>query len=354
MHRNILMVLIANVVLGTLIVLSSHHWFTLWVGLEMNTLSILPILSYQFTPRNVESSVKYFLVQSVSAGIVLNVVIIQAWLYSSWSLMEPLNQATSFLMTLALGLKLGLFPCHYWFPDVIQGVGFIQGLVLSTWQKIAPFAVLVYVVESLNISLLASLGVLSVLVGGWGGLNQTQMRKIFAFSSIAHIGWICSTVGYSVSVACVMLVAYIIINSSVFFMANSFDLKSLSHVGRLSLYNFVGGAGLVLSILSLGGLPPLFGFLIKFISLKCLVENGCFILAGVLVMGSLLSLFFYLRIAFNSSLTLFPQHSLVVFSWRSNRNQTGGFTSEGVLLSVSFGISSLGLVCLPVFISLLN
>nr|YP_010926100.1 NADH dehydrogenase subunit 2 [Crossaster japonicus]WKF51890.1 NADH dehydrogenase subunit 2 [Crossaster japonicus] len=354
MHRNILVVLIISVVLGTLIVVSSHHWFTLWVGLEMNTLSILPIISYQFTPRNVESSVKYFLIQSVSAGFLLNVVVIQAWLYSSWSLVNPLNEVTSFLITFSLGLKLGLFPCHYWFPDVIQGVGFLQGLVLSTWQKIAPFVIILSIIESLSANLIIIMGAMSVLVGGWGGLNQTQVRKMLAFSSIAHMGWICSTIVYSTSVSCIMLIVYIFINSSVFLIANNMSLSSLSSISRLPFYSFVGGFGLVISILSLGGLPPLLGFLIKFISLHVLVSNGSFILCSILVIGSLLSLFYYLRIAFNSSLLLFPQHLLLLFSWRNGLGNQSALTLEGIFLSISIGVSLLGLFCFPIFISLLN
>jgi len=67
---------------------------------------------------------------------------------------------------MAIGLKLGLFPCHYWFPDVIQGAGFLQGLLLSTWQKVAPFVVLSYVIKVLNRKLLVAIGAISVLVGG--------------------------------------------------------------------------------------------------------------------------------------------------------------------------------------------
>lgn len=139
------------------------------------------------------------------------------------------------------------------------------------------------------------------------------MRKVLAFSSIAHIGWICRTIAYSVSTGWVMLITYIIINSSAFLLAKIFNLKSLSHVGRLSFYKSLGGIGLVLSVLSLGGLPPLFGFFIKFVSLRCLVKKRCFFLSGLLIVGSLLRLFFYLRIAFKRSLVLFPQHSLVIF-----------------------------------------
>ncbi len=78
-----MVVLVVNIMVRTLMVVRSHHWFTVWVGLEINTLSILPILCCQFSPRNVESTIKYFLVQSFRAAIILNVAVIQAWLYSS-------------------------------------------------------------------------------------------------------------------------------------------------------------------------------------------------------------------------------------------------------------------------------
>nr|BCH36385.1 NADH dehydrogenase subunit 2 [Acanthaster planci]BCH36407.1 NADH dehydrogenase subunit 2 [Acanthaster planci]BCH36418.1 NADH dehydrogenase subunit 2 [Acanthaster planci] len=354
MHRSVFIVLVISVVFGTFIVLSSHHWFTLWVGLEVNTLSILPILCGGFLPRKVESSVKYFLVQSVSAAVILNVVVIQAWFSSSWLVGQPLLSVSSVLITLAVGLKLGLFPCHYWFPDVVQGVGFLEGLVLSTWQKLAPFSVLVYVINSVDIRALVCLGVLSVLIGGWGGLNQTQVRKILAFSSVAHMGWICSTVGYSVNAGCIMLLVYVITNSSVFLIASEFDLKTLSHVGRLSYFSLGGSAGMVLGVLSLGGLPPLFGFLIKFVSLKCLLESGSILASGFLVAGSLLSLFYYLRVSFNSSLVLFPQHSLVLFGWRGLLGgNSGAVTVRGLVLCGGLSVSLLGLVSLPVFASLL-
>nr|QEZ90462.1 NADH dehydrogenase subunit 2 [Archaster typicus] len=351
MHRGVLLMLAVSVFFGSTIVFSSHHWFTVWVGLELNTLSIVPILCGGFSPRSVESSVKYFLVQSVSAAVILNVVIIQAWLYSSWSLSCPLNVVTSFLLTLAISLKLGLFPCHYWFPDVVQGVGFFEGLVLSTWQKLAPFVVLVSVVDGVSLELLVLLGALSVVFGGWGGLNQTQVRKILAFSSVAHIGWICSTIGYSVSGGSIMLVVYIIINSGIFLLASEFDLKSLSHLSRLSYFSFGGSACMVVGILSLGGLPPLFGFLIKLVSLKCLIESRSFLLAGVLVSGSLFSLFFYLRVAFNSVLVLFPQHSFVLFSWRSVAASSGGLSFRNVFLGFSLALSVFGILCLPLFVS---
>nr|YP_010042795.1 NADH dehydrogenase subunit 2 [Anthenea aspera]QPC56433.1 NADH dehydrogenase subunit 2 [Anthenea aspera] len=355
MHRMIFLSLSFSVVLGTFIVFTSSHWFFVWVGLELNTLSIISLLCGNFSPRSVESSVKYFLVQSVGAALILNVVIIQAWFCCSWDVNHSLDFVTSLLITLGLGLKLGLFPCHFWFPDVVQGVSLVSGMVLSTWQKLAPFIVLVSVVDSLSVELLVCMGVLSVLVGGWGGLNQTQVRKILAFSSVAHMGWIFATVAYSVGAASIMLLVYIIINSGVFLLASEFGVKSLSEVSRLVYISYGGSVGLALGVLSLGGLPPLLGFSVKFVSLWTLVGEGSFFPSGVLVAGSLLSLFFYLRIAFSGALMLYPQHSLAVFGWRSiGFYAGGGFTLRGFVLGLSISLSLFGLFSLPIFISAIN
>nr|UPP55864.1 NADH dehydrogenase subunit 2 [Cheiraster sp. SS-2022] len=354
MSRNVTILLIFNVILSTLVVLSSHHFFTIWIGLEMNTLSILPVLVYQFSARSVESTVKYFLVQSFSAAIILNVGLIQAWIFSSWSIFHPLNILTSSLLSLALALKLGLFPCHYWFPDVIQGISFLQGLILSTWQKVAPFVVLSYVIGSLNGTIIVLSSVMSVLVGGWGGLNQTQVRKILAFSSIAHIGWICSVVYYSSTTAFVMFFVYIIINSCVFLLMSELGFTSLSSISRLAFLNWMVGFITILIILSLGGLPPLTGFLIKFLALECLVNNVSFTVSVLLAGGSLISLFYYLRIAFNSSLIFFPQHSLTMFLWRSLSGYGSIFSVYGVFLSVITSISLFGLFFFPVLGSVIE
>ncbi|YP_187575.1 NADH dehydrogenase subunit 2 (mitochondrion) [Asterias amurensis] len=348
MNRSIILILIINIIASVFIVASSHSWFSIWVGLELNTLSILPILCGQFTPRGVESTIKYFLVQAFSAAMVLNVALVQLWLCSSWSVGCPLNDFSSVVLTLALCLKLGLFPCHYWFPDVIQGLSFLQGLLLSTWQKIAPFIILVSVCSLLSINILTVLGCLSVLVGGWGGLNQSQIRKIMAFSSISHLGWICSVLSYSWYISCVMFLVYIILSSSIFLINNEAGLFNLSCLGRLMYHNNIMGIILILIILSLGGLPPLTGFLNKFVALECLLSNNLLAPCVVLIVGSLLSLFFYLRISFNSVLCLFPQHSMMVFSWRSANNSSIKVNTYTIILSALSSISILGLVLMPV------
>ena len=349
MNRGLICFLILKIVIRVIVVVRRYRWFRVWIGLEMKTLSILPVLCNQFTPRRVESTVKYFLVQAFRAAIILNVVLVQVWLFSSWSISEPLKEFSSLVLTLAVGLKLGLFPCHFWFPDVLQGLGFIKGLILSTWQKIAPFIILVYISQEVKNYLLVGFSVISVLVGGWGGLNQVQIRKVLAFSSIRHIGWICRVVCYSVFISCVMLGVYILINRVIFILRKELNLFTLSSLSRLVYYNSWVGLILMLVVLSLGGLPPLTGFLKKFLALECLLLNNLIIPSGILVGGRLLSLFFYLRVGFNRRLLLFPQHSMVIFSWRRLLLFSRKVSVEGIILRFLLRLRLFGLLLFPFF-----
>nr|QVL28512.1 NADH dehydrogenase subunit 2 [Stomopneustes variolaris] len=318
MYRTTSAFLFLTVVSGTIIVLSSENWFIIWVGLELSTLAIVPILCSNFSPRNIEATVKYFLIQALSAALLLNSALINAWLTGSWSILYDSNNISTISLAIALALKIGLAPCHFWFPDVLQGLPFIQGLIVATWQKIAPLIIL-FSFSQLNLTnLFIFIGLISVLVGGWGGLNQTQIRKILAFSSIGNMGWIVVTSTYSFNAALVMLVIYLIINTAIFLIANLLSLSTLGHLNIILHLSPISIFLIILSILSLGGLPPLTGFMVKFISLSLLVNEGFLVLSTILIAGSLLSLFFYLRIAFNASLILFPQHIIGLTSWRNN------------------------------------
>lgn len=348
MNRSIVLILVVNIIARVVIVASRHRWFSIWIGLELNTLSVLPILCGQFTPRGVESTVKYFLVQAFRAAMILNVGLVQLWLCSSWSINCPLKDFSSVILTLSLCLKLGLFPCHYWFPDVIQGLKFLQGLLLSTWQKVVPFIILMRVCGIIRIKVLIVVGCLSVLVGGWGGLNQSQIRKIMAFSSISHLGWIRRVLAYSTHVRCIMFLVYVTLRRAVFLINKEARLYNLSSLGRLMHCKNIMGLILILIILSLGGLPPLTGFLKKFVALECLLSKNLFIPCIFLIVGRLLRLFFYLRIRFNSVLCLFPQHSMMLFSWRRSKLSFNKISAYTVFLRILASIRILGLVLMPV------
>nr|BAD67412.1 NADH dehydrogenase subunit 2 [Echinometra vanbrunti] len=348
MYRSISTFLFLTVVSGTIIVITSENWFIIWVGLELSTLALVPILCSNFSPRNVEATIKYFLVQALSAALLLNGALIQAWLTGSWSILDPVNNVTSLCISVALAFKLGLAPCHFWFPDVLQGLPFLQGLIIATWQKIAPLILLFYFSQLLFSYILIAAGLVSILTGGWGGLNHTQIRKILAFSSIGNMGWIVTTSIYSVNAAIVMLIIYLIINTAIFLLFDYLNVFTLGHLNITSQMSPISVALVVLIILSLGGLPPLTGFILKFTSLYFLVSNNFIILSSVMIVGSLLSLFFYLRVSFNTSLILFPQHIMSVTTWRNN-TITNPLTAKTWAISI---FSVLGAFAIPLTLPL--
>nr|YP_009369667.1 NADH dehydrogenase subunit 2 [Tripneustes gratilla]AID60586.1 NADH dehydrogenase subunit 2 [Tripneustes gratilla]QLM01984.1 NADH dehydrogenase subunit 2 [Tripneustes gratilla]WKW91743.1 NADH dehydrogenase subunit 2 [Tripneustes gratilla]BAD67421.1 NADH dehydrogenase subunit 2 [Tripneustes gratilla] len=352
MYRTISTILFLTIVSGTIIVISSENWFLIWVGLELSTLALIPILCSNFSPRNIEATIKYFLVQALSAALLLNSALIQAWLAGSWSILEPLNNVSSICLSIALAFKLGLAPCHLWFPDVLQGLPFFQGLIIATWQKIAPLLILFFFGQLIISYLLIVASLISILIGGWGGLNQTQVRKILAFSSIGNMGWLIITSVYSTNAAILMLVIYLIINSTIFLLFEFLNISTLGHLNTTSQLSPISIALVILVMLSLGGLPPLTGFILKFISLFFLINNGFILLSSIMIIGSLLSLFFYLRVSFNTGLILFPQHIISITSWRNN-SITSPLTTKIWLLSTLSILSTISIpLTLPLYISI--
>nr|YP_009115775.1 NADH dehydrogenase subunit 2 [Temnopleurus hardwickii]AJC10783.1 NADH dehydrogenase subunit 2 [Temnopleurus hardwickii] len=348
MSRNISILLFLTISLGTFIVISSHNWFIIWIGLEISTLALIPLLCSNFSPRNIEASIKYFLIQALSAALLLNGAMIQAWLTGSWSILDPANNITMLCASIALAFKIGLAPCHFWFPDVLQGLPLTQGLIVATWQKIAPL-ILVFSITNITFSTMLILtGLVSIVVGGWGGLNQTQTRKILAFSSIANMGWIVITSVYSIQAAIIMLIIYLLINAAIFLLLNLLTVFSLGHLNNISQLSPISIILITLLILSLGGLPPLTGFMLKFTSLCFLVNNNFILLSSLMIIGSLLSLFFYLRVSFNVSLVIFPQHIMSLTAWRNNTN-TDYFSPNTWFTST---LATIGTVALPITLPL--
>ena len=351
MYRAVSAFLFLTVVSGTIIVVSSEKWFIIWVGLELRTLALVPILCSNFSPRKVEATIKYFLVQALRAALLLKSALIQAWLTGSWSILDPLKKVRVVCLRIALAFKLGLAPCHFWFPDVLQGLPFFQGLIIATWQKIAPLLILFFFGQLIISYLLIIARLISILVGGWGGLNQTQVRKILAFSSIGNMGWLIITSVYSVNAAILMLIIYLIIKTAIFLLFDFLKISTLGHLKTTSQLSPIRIALVVLLMLSLGGLPPLTGFILKFTSLYFLIRNGFIAFSSIMIIGSLLSLFFYLRISFKTGLILFPQHIIRVTSWRK-RAILSPFTTKVWLLSTLAVLRTLSIpLTLPLYIN---
>nr|WCJ45046.1 NADH dehydrogenase subunit 2 [Pristipomoides sieboldii] len=306
--------------LGTTITFASSHWLLAWMGLEMNTLAIIPLMAQHHHPRAIEATTKYFLTQATAAAMLLFASTTNAWLTGEWDIQQTSHPLPITLITIALALKIGLAPLHSWLPEVLQGLDLTTGLILSTWQKLAPFALLLQI-QPTNSTILVVLGLTSTLVGGWGGLNQTQLRKILAYSSIAHLGWMILILQFSPSLTFLTLITYLIMTFSTFLV---FKLNKATNINALAT-SWAKAPALTsltpLILLSLGGLPPLTGFMPKWLILQELTKQDLAPTATLAALTALLSLYFYLRLTYAMTLTISPNSLTGTTPWRLPTSQ---------------------------------
>nr|AHA81834.1 NADH dehydrogenase subunit 2 [Etheostoma spectabile pulchellum] len=334
MNPYILAALLFGMGLGTTVTFASSHWLLAWMGLEMNTLAIIPLMAQHHHPRAVEATTKYFLTQATAAAMILFASTTNAWLTGQWDIQQMSHPLPITLVTLALALKIGLAPVHSWLPEVLQGLDLVTGLVLSTWQKLAPFALLLQL-QPANSTILIALGLASTLVGGWGGLNQTQLRKILAYSSIAHLGWMILVLQFSPSLTLLTLLTYFVMTLSAFLV---FKLNKSTSINVLATSWAKAPALTALApliLLSLGGLPPLTGFMPKWLILQELAKQDLAPAATLAAMSALLSLYFYLRITYAMTLTMSPNSLTGTTPWRLQHSQFSlplAFTTTTTLL----------------------
>nr|YP_009176070.1 NADH dehydrogenase subunit 2 [Garrulax sannio]AFB19430.1 NADH dehydrogenase subunit 2 [Garrulax sannio]ALI30785.1 NADH dehydrogenase subunit 2 [Garrulax sannio]ALP30011.1 NADH dehydrogenase subunit 2 [Garrulax sannio] len=317
------LVFTTSLLLGTTITISSNHWITAWAGLEINTLAILPLISKSHHPRAIEAATKYFLTQAAASALVLFSSMTNAWYTGQWDITQLTHPTSCLLLTSAIAMKLGLAPFHFWFPEVLQGSPLTTGLLLSTVMKFPPITLLFMTSHSLNHTLLTGMAILSTALGGWMGLNQTQVRKILAFSSISHLGWMAIIISYAPKLTLLNFYLYALMTTAVFLTLNSIKTLKLSTLMTTWTKTPALSAMFFLTLLSLAGLPPLTGFLPKWLIIQELTKQDMAMAATMISILSLLSLFFYLRLAYCATITLPPHTTNHMKRWRiNNRTST--------------------------------
>nr|AWX35986.1 NADH dehydrogenase subunit 2 [Dacelo tyro]QCU55283.1 NADH dehydrogenase subunit 2 [Dacelo tyro]QCU55284.1 NADH dehydrogenase subunit 2 [Dacelo tyro]QCU55289.1 NADH dehydrogenase subunit 2 [Dacelo tyro]QCU55290.1 NADH dehydrogenase subunit 2 [Dacelo tyro] len=308
-----------SLLIGTTITISSNHWMMAWTGLEINTLAIIPLISKSHHPRAIEAAIKYFLVQATASAMILFSSTINAWQVGQWDITQLTNPTSSILLTTAIAMKLGLVPFHFWFPEVLQGSPMITALLLSTVMKFPPITILFLTSHSLNPSLLTLMAISSTALGGWMGLNQTQVRKILAFSSISHLGWMTIIILYNPKLTLLTFYLYSLMTTAVFLTLNTTKSLKLSTMMTSWTKTPSLNAALMLTLLSLAGLPPLTGFLPKWLIIQELTKQEMAPAATIITLLSLLGLFFYLRLAYYSTITLPPNPTNHMKQWHMNK-----------------------------------
>nr|WOA02274.1 NADH dehydrogenase subunit 2 [Culex quinquefasciatus] len=304
-------------IFGSLITISANSWLGAWMGLEINLLSFIPLMNEgKKNLMTSESSLKYFLTQAFASSILLFAIIL---MMMSFNLNWMNNNFYELLILSTLLLKNGAAPFHFWFPGVMEGLSWINGLILMTWQKIAPLMLISY---NINYNFFFIAIILSMIIGALGGLNQTSLRKLMAFSSINHLGWMLMAMMNNELLWLIYFVFYFFLSMSIILLFNNLKLFHFNQIFNFSMMNPVIKFFLFLNLLSLGGLPPFLGFLPKWLVIQNLVETNQLFLLFISVCLTLITLYYYLRMSYSIYMLNFNKNSWMLMNNFSNKNMT--------------------------------
>lgn len=317
---------------GGLIMISANDLLLFYLGLELQALSLYLLASFSVkSTRSSEAGIKYFILGSLASGLLLfgismvygysattNFTVLQDLIGKLKPEEMPIGLVFGMiLVATAMFFKISAAPFHMWAPDVYQGVPTIVLAFFGTVVKFSMVIALIFL--SLNISwvilgnILLIVAIASIIIGSFGAIYQKNLKRLFAFSSITHIGFVLlalSPLDKSIFNSCIFyMIVYSIISLGTFSFLTimrspqeiendetdekTFDISSLS---GLSKTHPVMAFSLTVLMLSTAGIPPLAGFFSKFYILKSAISTGLFLYALIAVIFSAISAFYYLRI----------------------------------------------------------
>ncbi|MEE2965266.1 MAG: NADH-quinone oxidoreductase subunit N [Acidobacteriota bacterium] len=355
--------LILCATLGMMFMASGLELITLFIGLETMALSFYVLAGYlKPNPRSNEAAVKYFLLGAFSLGILLYGMSLLYGATGTTSLAGIATalsgRETSAVLVLAvilvgagMGFKIAAVPFHMWAPDVYEGAPTPVTAFLSVGSKAASFAMLLRIfVEGLPAlgeewkTLFWGLAVVTMTVGNIAALTQSNLKRMLAYSSIAHAGYLLIgvVVGTERGVASMLvyLGVYLFMQLGAFAIVTAMrrsdiigdELKDLTGLFKRSP---VVGFAMLCFMLSLGGIPPTAGFMGKLWLFGAAIDAGEIWLVVIAVLNSAISAYYYLRV--------------VVFMWINEDEPAGSPIAIGPAMAVTLGVALLGTVVLGLY-----
>lgn len=327
MFRGEFFALVLFATLGMMVMISANHLLTLYLGLELLSLSLYAMVALQRDSRNAtEASMKYFVLGALASGMLLYGM---SMIYGATGSLEITRIASLIgddgaknlvlvfglvFLVAGIGFKLGAVPFHMWLPDVYHGAPTAVTLFIASVPKLAALAFVIrLLVQALGTEeiqahwqqMLAVMAVLSLIVGNITAIAQTNLKRMLAYSTISHMGFLLLGIiagglnGYASSMFYV--VVYVLMNLGTFGMImllsrNGFEADNLDDYKGLNQRSPWLAFLMLLLMFSMAGVPPTIGFYAKFAVLQAIVEAGHVWLAVIAVVFSLIGAFYYLRI----------------------------------------------------------
>uniref|UniRef100_UPI0031F37589 NADH dehydrogenase subunit 2 n=1 Tax=Saropogon luteus TaxID=468801 RepID=UPI0031F37589 len=331
------MMFLLILVFSTMVSISSNSWIGAWMGLEINLLAFIPLVTANNNLMSSEASLKYFLIQAMASSILMFAIMLFSIKMNTLFQIDQMINMTNMMLMSSLLLKMGAAPFHFWFPSVMEGLSWMNSLLLMTWQKIAPLMLLSYLIMDI---LLFPVIIMSVIIGSLGGLNQTSLRKIMAFSSINHLGWMVAAMISSETLWILYFLIYFFLSLTLVILFNSYKMLYMNQLFSMFSSSKTMKFMLFINLLSLGGLPPFIGFLPKWLVIQSLTFNNQLFLMTLMTIFTLITLFFYIRMCYSAFMLNYSENNWTIFtqikSFYIYSYMIMTFISVCLLFSISF------------------
>ena len=307
--------------------IKTKSWLVLWLWIELKRLALIPILRINMSPRTIEATRKYFLFQAAGRVIILIGIMLRYYYSGQIITRGRYTFSETTIIILALAIKMGIFPRHFWFIEVMKGLKFFRGFFVAIISKIVPLYVIIFVRIETKSPIVFIIRLLSVIIGSIFGVQQTQLRKLIALSSIAHLGWMIIIFNKVKTswIGIVLFVSYIIMVLPLFWIGKRFSIEYLaksSKPGRKSSIGII----LCLTVLSIGGFPPLLGFFYKWIIFLKVIKAKKFLVIVILIIARLISLFYYIQICLGIYMKKWPSIKTIRESTYKSKKSNKGIT----------------------------
>lgn len=224
---------------------------------------------------NIESCLKYFFIQSIGSAILLGLFYLE----------RIYNYYITFII---LRLKIGAGPFFFWFPSVCIGMSWYSCYILIIFQKVIPLMLIMLFVNLIIWGMI----IFSLMIGAIGRFNQNDLKRFMAYSSIHHLGWILISRLLYDNIWILYLFIYSFVLLNVLFMFNYYNLVNINIISKCK-----NKFRLILGILSIGGIPPILGFFLKWIVFSNLIIMDYIIVIFILLI-SLVMFYVYFRIIY--------------------------------------------------------
>ncbi|MBA3911826.1 MAG: NADH-quinone oxidoreductase subunit NuoN [Rhodobacter sp.] len=318
-------ILIALAVVGMMIMVSAADLMTLYMGLELQSLSLYVVASLRRdSAKSSEAGLKYFVLGALSSGLLLYGASLVygyagttqfAGILSTVQDGVPLGLLLGLVFMLSgLAFKVSAVPFHMWTPDVYEGSPTPVTAFFATAPKVAAMALIARLVQDAFGGVpgqwgqvLAGLAVASMALGAVAAIGQRDIKRLMAYSSIAHMGYaligVAVGTAYGVQATLIYMVIYVTMNVGTFAFILSMErngrpVSDIASLNQFAKHEPLKALAMLVLLFSLAGVPPMLGFFGKFYVLKAAVDAGMVWLAVVGAVASVIGAFYYLRLVY--------------------------------------------------------